>query len=79
MPALQRCQVMATIVTHIWTEPDGTRTARYQYPAVNSDAEVWRLVRLGQAEARRSRGTDVVVLIGDDLTWKTTDVIRPST
>ena len=67
---------MAIVVIPCWTAPDGTRTAADRYPAVKTEAEAARLVERGFDESRRARGTDAVVLVGDDLTWRVTHRIR---
>ncbi len=47
------------------------------YPAAASGAEVKRLIDRGLAEARHAKGTNVRVVVMDDLTWRRVSVVRP--
>lgn len=67
---------MALLVIPIWRGSDGHDEGPI-YPAAASDVEVGRLIDRGLREARHAKGTNVRVLVVDDLTWRRVAVVRP--
>jgi len=63
-------------VIPVWRDRSGAETGPL-YPAATSDAAVSALITRGLIEARQAGGTDIRILVMDDMTGRRVATIRP--